>query len=172
MTHSPLTEPASMTTPPLSDPNSTTTTAPSLSDERIAAVRESFARQGLMSTLGAQLSALARGEATIHVPLSDRVTQQHGFFHGGVIGAIADTACGYAALSIVPDGKAGLTAEYKINLMSPADGELLVAVGRVLKPGRTLIVCQAEVFIEKAGARKLCAVALMTLCVVDTLSAI
>ena len=147
------------------------TTAP-LSDARIAAVRDSFARQGLMGTLGAELGALARGEATIHVPLSDRVTQQHGFFHGGVIGAIADTACGYAALSIVPDGKAGLTAEYKINLMSPADGELLVAVGRVLKPGRTLIVCQAEVFIEKAGARKLCAVALMTLCVVDTLSAI
>jgi uncharacterized protein (TIGR00369 family) len=143
-----------------------------LSAARIAAIHDSFRRQGLMSTLGARLSVLSRGESTIHVPLSDRVTQQHGFFHGGVIGAIADTACGYAALSIVPEGKAGLTAEYKINLISPADGEVLVVQGRVLKPGRTLIVCQADAFIEKSGVRKLCAVALMTLCVVDTLSAI
>lgn len=143
-----------------------------LAAERIAAIHDSFRRQGLMTTLGAQLHAVSRGQSTIHVPLSDRVTQQHGFFHGGVIGAIADTACGYAALSIVPEGKAGLTAEYKINLISPADGELLVVEGRVLKPGRTLIVCQADAFIEKAGVRKPCAVALMTLCVVDTLSAI
>jgi uncharacterized protein (TIGR00369 family) len=86
-----------------------------------------------------------------------------------VIGAIADSACGYAALSTVAEGKAGLTAEYKINLLSPADGQRLVAIGRVLKPGRTLIVCQADVFVEKSQSRKLCAVALMTLCVVDTL---
>lgn len=148
--------------------NEPTTLAP----ERIAAIRDSFRRQGLMTTLGAKLSELSRGHALIEVPISPRVTQQHGFFHGGVIGAIADTACGYAALSTVPEGKAGLTAEYKINLISPADGELLLVEGRVIKPGRTLIVCQADAFIEKSGTRKLCAVALMTLCVVDTLSAI
>jgi uncharacterized protein (TIGR00369 family) len=140
-----------------------------LTAQRITEVHDSFRRQGLMGTLGATLSELEWGHATIEVALSDRVTQQHGFFHGGVIGAIADSACGYAALSTVAEGKAGLTAEYKINLLSPADGQRLVAIGRVLKPGRTLIVCQADVFVEKSQSRKLCAVALMTLCVVDTL---
>lgn len=143
-----------------------------LSATRLAQVRESFNRQGLMATLGAELTAVERGLVTIELPLSDRVTQQHGFFHGGVIGALADSACGYAALSTVAEGKAGLTAEYKINLLSPADGERLIAIGRVLRPGRTLIVCQGEVWVEKAHQRKQCAVMLMTLCVVDSLGAL
>jgi uncharacterized protein (TIGR00369 family) len=143
-----------------------------LSAVRLAEVHDSFRRQGLMGTLGAQITAIERGLVTIELPISDRVTQQHGFFHGGVIGAIADSACGYAALSTVPEGKAGLTAEYKINLLSPADGERLIATGRVLRPGRTLIVCQADVWVQKAERRKHCAVALMTLCVVDSLGAL
>jgi uncharacterized protein (TIGR00369 family) len=140
-----------------------------LSPERIAEVQASFQRQGLMRALGAQLTALEHGQATVEMTLSDQVTQQHGFFHGGAIGALADTACGYAALSTVPQGKAGLTAEYKINLLAPADGDRLIAVGRVLRAGRTLIICQAEVEVEKQGRKKACAVALMTLCVVNTL---
>ena len=120
----------------------------------------------------ASLDEIEEGRSVISIPLSEVVTQQHGFFHGGVVGALADTACGYAALSMVPPGKAGLTAEYKINLISPADGDRLVAVGNVLKPGRMLMVCQGDVFIEKNGHRKKCAVALMTLFVMEGLSSI
>jgi len=114
-----------------------------LSAERADAIATSFSRQGLMTTFGAALTRVMRGEVEIAMPWSEGVTQQHGFFHGGAVGALADSACGYAALSVVGDGEAGLTAEYKINLLSPAQGERLVAVGRVLKPGRTLIVRRA-----------------------------
>ncbi|MNN68880.1 1,4-dihydroxy-2-naphthoyl-CoA hydrolase [compost metagenome] len=122
-----------------------------------------------MTSFGATLQRVERGEVEIAMPWSDGVTQQHGFFHGGAVGALADSACGYAALSMVGEGEAGLTAEYKINLLSPAQGERLVAVGRVLKPGRTLIVAQGEVYVEQQGRRKQVATMLMTLCVVKTL---
>lgn len=140
-----------------------------LSAARADTIATSFARQGLMTTFGASLARVERGEVEIAMPWSEGVTQQHGFFHGGVVGALADSACGYAALSLVADGEAGLTAEYKINLLSPAQGERLIAVGRVLKPGRTLIVAQGDVFVEQQGRRKLVATMLMTLCVVRTL---
>ncbi len=143
-----------------------------LSPSRIEEVRSSFAAQGLMRHFQASLDEIEEGRSVISIPLSEVVTQQHGFFHGGVVGALADTACGYAALSMVPPGKAGLTAEYKINLISPADGDRLIAVGTVLKPGRMLMVCQGDVFIEKNGQRKKCAVALMTLFVMEGLSSI
>jgi uncharacterized protein (TIGR00369 family) len=143
-----------------------------LSPSRIEEVRSSFAAQGLMRHFQASLDEIEEGRSVISIPLSEVVTQQHGFFHGGVVGALADTACGYAALSMVPPGKAGLTAEYKINLISPADGDRLIAVGNVLKPGRMLMVCQGDVFIEKNGQRKKCAVALMTLFVMEGLSSI
>lgn len=143
-----------------------------LSPSRIEEVRSSFAAQGLMRHFQASLDEIEEGRSVISIPLSEVVTQQHGFFHGGVVGALADTACGYAALSMVPPGKAGLTAEYKINLISPADGDRLIAVGIVLKPGRMLMVCQGDVFIEKNGQRKKCAVALMTLFVMEGLSSI
>ena len=125
-----------------------------------------------MKGFGATLDELEEGRAVISMPISDRVTQQHGFFHGGAVGALADTACGYAALSMVPPGKAGLTAEYKINLISPADGDRLIAIGQVIKPGRMLMVCQGDVFVEKNGRRKKCAIALMTLFVMEGLSSI
>ncbi|CAG9175938.1 PaaI family thioesterase [Cupriavidus respiraculi] len=144
--------------------------APALDPARADAIATSFARQGLMATFGATLARVARGEVEIAMPWTPAVTQQHGFFHGGVVGALADTACGYAALSLVGEGEAGLTAEYKINLLSPARGERLVAVGRVLKPGRTLIVAQGDVFTETAGERKAVATMLMTLCVVRSLA--
>ncbi len=140
-----------------------------LSVERKAEIEESFAKQGLMNTFHAHLDEVAYGKMVVSMPYSHAVSQQHQFFHGGVIGALADTACGYAAISIVADGDAALTAEYKINLLAPADGERLIAVGSIIKPGRTLIACQGEVFIEKEGKRKLCAVMLMTMCVVKNL---
>ncbi len=140
-----------------------------LSAARADTIATSFSRQGLMTTFGATLQRVDRGEVELAMPWSEGVTQQHGFFHGGVVGALADSACGYAALTLVGDDEAGLTAEYKINLLSPAQGERLVAVGRVLKPGRTLIVAQGDVYVEQDGRRKQVATMLMTLCVVKTL---
>jgi len=141
----------------------------SLNTERIKEIKDSFARQGLMQTFKAALSHIALGHVEISMPHSHAITQQHGFFHGGGIGALADVACGYAALSTLAPGDAGLTAEYKINLLSPADGDTLVAIGQVIKAGKTLVVVQADVYIEKLGSRKKCAVMLMTLCVVKHL---
>ena len=140
-----------------------------LSKERKEEIEASFTRQGLMNTYRASLDVVEYGKTEISIPFSNTVSQQHQFFHGGVIGAMADTACGYAAISIVADDEAALTAEYKINFLSPGDGDRLIAVGKILKPGRTLIACQGEVFIEKNGKRKLCAVMLMTMCVVKNL---
>lgn len=140
-----------------------------LSVERKAEIEESFVKQGLMTTFSATLDVVEFGKMVVSMPYSNAVSQQHQFFHGGVIGALADTACGYAAISIIADDQAALTAEYKINLLAPADGERLIAVGKIIKPGRTLIACQGEVFVEKEGKRKLCAVMLMTMCVVKNL---
>lgn len=140
-----------------------------ITQERREEILSSFQSQGLMSNFQASVKEVQWGHVVLEMPHSSSITQQHGFFHGGVVGALADSACGYAALSIVKPGHAGLTAEYKINLLSPADGDTLIAVGKVLKPGNRLIVCQGDVFIEKAGQRKLCATMLMTLCVVENL---
>ncbi|WP_423195157.1 MULTISPECIES: PaaI family thioesterase [unclassified Cupriavidus] len=147
----------------------TATAAEPLAPGRADAIATSFARQGMMKTLGARIERVARGEVELSMPWSDAITQQHGFFHGGAVGALADTACGYAALSVVGEGEAGLTAEYKINLLSPAQGERLIAIARVLKPGRTLVVAQGDVYAEQQGRRKQVATMLMTLCVVRTL---
>jgi len=154
---------------PVTEAAATPDESESLSAARADAIAASFSRQGLMTSFGATLSRVERGEVEVAMPWSQGVTQQHGFFHGGVVGALADSACGYAALSMVGEGEAGLTAEYKINLLSPAQGERLIAVGRVLKSGRTLIVAQGDVFVEQEGRRKLVATMLMTLCVVRTL---
>ncbi|GMQ97797.1 MAG: PaaI family thioesterase [Acidimicrobiia bacterium] len=109
-------------------------------------VRESFARQGFQEYLGAQIDHLAPGEMNISLPFRQELTQQHGYFHAGVTATIADTAAGYAALSLYPGGTGVLTTEYKINLLNPAKGDRLVARGRVIKPGRTLTVCRADVY--------------------------
>lgn len=107
--------------------------------------KESFDRQGLMTLLGAELVAAADGRATIDVPYRDDLTQQHGYFHGGVVTAIADTACGYAAYTTMPADSSVLTVEFKINLMNPAAGERLRAEAKVHKAGRTLVVVGATV---------------------------
>lgn len=140
-----------------------------LSISQKAEIEASFAKQGLMSTFGAELDSVEYGKTIISMPFTEAVSQQHQFFHGGTIGSLADTACGYAAISVVAQGDAALTAEFKMNFLAPADGDRLIAIGKVIKPGRTLIVCQGDVFIEKNGNRKLCATMLMTMCVVKNL---
>ncbi|NNM72849.1 PaaI family thioesterase [Enterovirga aerilata] len=126
-------------------------------------VRSSFARQGLMETLGATLVRVAPGAVEIALRPGPGVSQQHGFVHAGAISAIADSAAGYAALSLMPAGTGVLTTEFKINLLAPAAGERIVARGRVVKAGRTLTLAQSEVFAETAGQEKLIALLTATL---------
>lgn len=127
------------------------------------AVRASFARQGIMAHLGAVLTRVEPGGAEIHLPYSDQVSQQHGFFHGGVVGTIADSAGGYAGYSLMAEGEGVLTVEYKLNLLAPADGECLIARGEVVRAGRTLTVARAEVWVVKAGRETLCGAMQQTL---------
>ena len=126
-------------------------------------VRDSFARQGLMSHLGAELSALSSGECEIRVRYRTELTQQHGYFHAGVTASIADSASGYAAYSTMPADSSVLTVEYKINLVAPAKGDLLIARGRVLRSGRTLKICTADVFVVNGKQEILCATSLSTI---------
>ena len=112
--------------------------------------KESFDRQGLMTLLGAQLVEAADGRAVIEVPYRDDLTQQHGYFHGGVVTAIADTACGYAAYTTMPEDSSVLTVEFKINLVNPAAGDRLRAEANVHKAGRTLVVVGATVTVLRA----------------------
>ena len=128
-----------------------------------ARVRASFGRQKIMELLGAAITRVAPGEVEIELPFRDDLTQQHGFFHAGVTSTIADSAGGYAAYSLFPADASVLTTEFKINLLAPADGELLRATGRVIKPGRTLTVCDVDVFAVKNGQARACAKLLQTL---------
>jgi uncharacterized protein (TIGR00369 family) len=126
-------------------------------------VRESFSKQDLMKTIGASLSKVLPGEVEISLEFRDDLTQQHGFIHAGVVATIADTACGYAALSLMAPDAAVLTVEYKINLLAPAVGESLIACGKVTKPGRTLTVCSGDVFALKDGEKKMVATMIATM---------
>jgi uncharacterized protein (TIGR00369 family) len=109
-------------------------------------IRESFDRQGFMRTLGATLEAVESGTVTITCGFNERLTQQHGLWHGGVMASLVDVACGYAALSVMPDDREVLTVEFKINFMKAANTDRLIAVGQVLQAGRTLTVCEGSVF--------------------------
>jgi uncharacterized protein (TIGR00369 family) len=126
-------------------------------------VRESFQRQGLMQHIGAELMAVRAGECEIRVRYRRELTQQHGYFHAGATSAIADTASGYAAYSLMPADYSVLTVEYKINLVAPAAGDMLIARARVLRSGKTLKICAADVFAVKDGAEILCATSLSTI---------
>jgi uncharacterized protein (TIGR00369 family) len=110
-----------------------------------ARIRSSFGRQAFMETLGARLVSVEPGEVAIEWLFDSSLTQQHGFIHAGVVAAVADSACGYAALSLMPEGVAVLSVEFKVNLMKPAAGERFRAIGKVIRAGRTLSVCSAEV---------------------------
>ena len=117
-----------------------------------ARIRASFARQSFMAHLGATLGEVAPGRVDIEMPFDQRLSQQHGFVHAGANTTIADSAAGYAALSLFGPDVGVLTAEFKVNLLRPAAGTRFIARGRVLKPGRTLTVCQSDVFaISAAG---------------------
>jgi uncharacterized protein (TIGR00369 family) len=120
-------------------------------------IRASFAKQSIMATIGASIERVAPGEVDISLPVAGHISQQHGFVHAGAVATIADSAAGYAALSLMPAGAGVLTTEFKINLMAPAAGERLLARGRVIKAGRTLTVALAEVHAETEGKLRLIA---------------
>jgi len=130
-------------------------------------VRASFGKQNAMNLIRATLQVVEHGRTEIHVPHWDGIEQQHGFVHGGVVGMIADSAAGYAAMSVVDVTASVLTVEYKINLVAPAAGDRIVARGRVIKPGRTLTLVQTEVFAEVQGKEKLIALLTATMMVIE-----
>jgi len=126
-------------------------------------VEQSFGSQKFMEHIGAELVDVKPGYCEIHVPFNENLTQQNGFFHAGVISTIADNVAGYASLSLMKEHSMVLSVEYKLNLMRPGTGELLIGKGHVLKYGKTLTVCRADVFIVKDGIEKLCAAAQLTM---------
>jgi uncharacterized protein (TIGR00369 family) len=126
-------------------------------------VRESFACQAFMTTLGAELSQVQRGAVEIHFPFSSSLTQQNGFVHAGAVTSILDSACGYAALSVVPEDHDVLSVEFKVNLLAPAVGEHFYARAKVKRAGKTLTVCVADAFAKQKGEEKLVATMLATI---------
>lgn len=126
-------------------------------------VRESFARQAFMTTLGAEIGCSVPGEVEIHMPFNQRHTQQDGFVHAGVITSILDSACGYAAYSVAPPGCNVLTVEFKVNLLAPAVGIKFSAKGHVKRRGKTLTVCTADAFAINGDGEKLIATMLGTI---------
>ncbi|MBL0124271.1 MAG: PaaI family thioesterase [Betaproteobacteria bacterium] len=128
-------------------------------------IHASFERQHAMQLIQATLPVVEHGRTEIHLPHWQGVEQQHGFVHGGVVGMIADSAAGYASMTMVPPSATVLTVEYKMNLVAPADGEKLIARGQVVRAGRTLIVTKAEVFAVKEGKETLCALMQQTIMV-------
>jgi uncharacterized protein (TIGR00369 family) len=131
--------------------------------------RESFARQAFVLHLGGAMEELAPGRAVLRLPFRPELAQQHGFFHAGALTTLADTAAGYAAFSLMPEGSAVLTVEFKMNLLRPGRGTAAVARAEVLKPGRTLMAVRADVScVSEGGAEELAATMLATMmCVRD-----
>ena len=133
-----------------------------------ARVRSSFARQQMMSTIQAELTRVHPGEVEIEMPYAAQFTQQHGFLHGGVISTVLDSACGYAAYSLMPADGAVLTIEFKVNLLSPGRGERFVFRGSVTKPGRTIIVADGRGYAyDRDGEARLIATMTATMMVVS-----
>jgi uncharacterized protein (TIGR00369 family) len=114
----------------------------------LARLRASFDRQGMMSTLGVEVTAAGRGRVEMALRHDDRFTQQHGFLHAGAVASVLDTACGYAAYTVMPPEAAVLTAAYTINLLAPAAGERFTITAEVVRAGRTLVVCRGEAFAD------------------------
>lgn len=132
-----------------------------------ARVRASFARQGAMRHIGASIAELAPGSCTVVAPFSDDLAQQNGYFHAGMTSAIADSAGGYATLTLFPATAEVLTVEFKINLIAPAQGELLVAEATVVRSGRTLTICTVDICVERNGDRIPCGLMQQTLIRID-----
>lgn len=130
--------------------------------------RASFARQPMMATLGVALDRVAPGFAEMSMPFAPHILQQHGFVHAGALSALVDNACGFAAMTLMPKGAGVLTIEFKMNLMSPGKGERFIGVGKVVRPGKTIMVTLGECFSETGGERKLIAMMTATMMVVET----
>ena len=131
-----------------------------------ARVRASFVKQKLMRTIGAVLEMVTAGAVDIRLPFREDLTQQHGFLHAGTIAAVADSACGYAALSLMPADAGVLSIEFKVNMLAPAKGEAIVARGEVIRAGRTIMVCRADVYSMIGAEEKLVAAMQGTMMVV------
>lgn len=126
-------------------------------------IRASFDRQRFMATIGARLVRVAPGEVDIGLDVRPDLEQQHGFMHAGALAAAADSACGYAALSLMAPGTAVLSVEFKINLLAPAAGDRMLARGRVIRPGRTITVCWGEVVAIAAESERIVATMVATM---------
>jgi uncharacterized protein (TIGR00369 family) len=132
-----------------------------------ARCRSSFTRQAFMATLGARLASIEPGQVVIELPFRTDLTQQHGFLHAGVLAAVLDSACGYAALSLMAPGSAVLTVEFKINLMKPAAGTLFRAAGKVIRAGHTLTICNGEMHAQHVDKQTVIAVMQSTMMAVS-----
>ena len=128
-----------------------------------ARIRSSFEKQGVMKTIGASLVKIAPGEVVIEFPYHPSLTQQHGYIHAGVITTVVDSACGYAAYTLMPADSEVLSIEYKVNFMSPARGETFKGIGKVLRSGRTITVCSGDVVTVERGKEKVVATMLATM---------
>ena len=126
-------------------------------------VHQSFLRQKAMNLIRAEMPVIEHGYTQIHIPHWSGIEQQHGFIHGGILGMIADSAGGYAAMTVVPKLFSVLTVEYKMNILTPAKGEILIAEGSVVRAGRTLIVTKTEVFSLSKNNKTLCALMQQTI---------
>lgn len=126
------------------------------------AVRASFARQGALRFLGAEMESVGDGRCVLRLPFRDELSQQHGSFHAGVLATLADSAGGYAAFSLMPEGSEVLATEFKFNFLRPADGDVAVAEAQVVKSGRTLTVSRLDVFVGRGGERVHVATGLQT----------
>lgn len=126
-------------------------------------VRDSFLRQGAMSHLGAVLHSIEPGRVEIDLPYRPQLSQQHGFFHAGMVSTVADSAGGYAAYTLFPADSSVLTVEFKVNLIAPADGERVRALGQVIRSGRTLTICELKAYVYKTGRETQCLHGMATL---------
>ena len=130
-------------------------------------VRASFNRQRLMQTIGAVLEDVTPGRVSIRLPFREDLTQQHGFLHAGAIASVADSACGYAALSLMPEDAGVLSIEFKVNMLAPAKGDAIIARAEVIRSGRNIMVCRADVHAVTGADEKLCAAMQGTMMVVS-----
>ena len=128
-----------------------------------AKARASFDKQGTMGLIGARLVALEPGYCEIHLPWRADLTQQHGYFHAGIISTVVDTAAGYAGFTLMPPDSSVLSVEFKLNLLAPGDGELLIATGEVIKPGKTLVIARGEAYVVKGDKTTHCSTMQQTL---------
>ena len=130
----------------------------------VSEIENSFAKQTVMASIGAQLTLVEPGKVEITLPYQANLAQQHGYIHAGIVATIGDSACGYAAFSLMPANSEVLSVEFKVNLLRPAKGQRFIAAAEVIKPGRTLTVVRADVFgIDDDGKRELVATMLGTM---------